>query len=227
MTYQPCWYKAVSLSCAVHLVFILLLVMVMGQLDRPLALPERYLTVELTEIAGCTYADSVPAPAAVSPVSPQLDQPQPSAARPAADPAAAPAPAAGAEIAAVTATAGTAGSGEGPAPQTAAAVAGPAAPAARTAGGRELDSIINGFLSQIEKYKEYPYIARRRGQEGTVTVAVRLSAAGELAGAQVVRSSGIAALDEAALTLVRKVCPFAHNAGRSIAMNIPIAYQIE
>lgn len=226
MTYQPCWYKAVSLSCAVHLVFILLLVMVMGHLDRPLALPDRYFTVELTEMTGSNYPDSVPAPAAASPVSPQADQPRPVAARPAAAaaPAAVTAPAAAAAPAAATA-APAGSSGVGPAPL--AAAAGPAAPAARPAGGRELDSIINAFLAQIEKQKEYPYIARRRGQEGTVTVAVRLNEAGELTGAQVLRSSGIAALDEAALQLVRKVCPFAHNAGRGIAMNIPIAYQLE
>lgn len=90
-----------------------------------------------------------------------------------------------------------------------------------------IEGIINAFLVQIEKRKEYPYIARRRNQEGTVTVTVRLTAAGELAGEQVIRSSGVPALDEAALALVRKACPFPHSAGRSIAMNIPISYRLE
>lgn len=94
-------------------------------------------------------------------------------------------------------------------------------------GGRNIDGIIDAFLAQIEKRKEYPYMARRLGKEGTVAVAVRLTAGGELAGVQVLRSSGVPDLDEAALSLVRKVCPFPHNAGRAITMNIPIAYRLE
>ncbi|HWR06226.1 hypothetical protein [Sporomusa sp.] len=58
----------------------------------------------------------------------------------------------------------------------------------------------------------------------SVTPAIERTA---LTGVQVVRFSGVAALDEAALTLVRRVCPFVHNAGRTIAMNIPIAYQLD
>ncbi|MGL5514264.1 MAG: energy transducer TonB, partial [Sporomusa sp.] len=96
----------------------------------------------------------------------------------------------------------------------------------KPAGRQDIDGIINAFLARVEKSKEYPYMARKRGQVGTVTVAVRLTAAGDLAGAHVVRSSGVATLDEAALKLVQRVCPFAHNAGRVIAMNIPITYNL-
>ena len=227
MTFSSYWYKAVGFSCAAHLIFILLLAVVMGHIDRPLPLPEQYLAVEFAEITNGSHADNVPATAAVAQVTSPVDQPRTSTVRTAAATGIIHSPAARAATVAVTATAGAAGlGGEGPAVQGAAVAMGPAA-AVKPAGGGDLDSIINDFLSQIEQHKDYPYIARRRGQEGTVTVAVRLSAAGELAGAQVIGSSGITALDEAALTLVRKVCPFVHNAGRSIAMNIPIAYQIK
>ncbi|MGL5514934.1 MAG: energy transducer TonB, partial [Sporomusa sp.] len=93
-------------------------------------------------------------------------------------------------------------------------------------GGADIDGIIRAFIARIERNKTYPYMARQRGQTGTVTVAVRLTAAGDLAEARVIKSSGIAVLDQEAIKLVRRVCPFRHNAGRPLAMNIPIVYNL-
>jgi protein TonB len=50
----------------------------------------------------------------------------------------------------------------------------------------------------------YPYRARAEGQEGSVTLRVRVSAEGRMQAVDVVRCSGFAALDEAALGAVRK-----------------------
>ena len=46
--------------------------------------------------------------------------------------------------------------------------------------------------------------ARQRGQQGVVWLSVEVSAAGECAQASVLRSSGVSALDQAALAAVRR-----------------------
>ena len=50
----------------------------------------------------------------------------------------------------------------------------------------------------------YPRGSRQRGEEGVVTLEVRVGVSGEVEEAEVVGSSGFAALDEAALKAVRK-----------------------
>lgn len=89
------------------------------------------------------------------------------------------------------------------------------------------EDLLNLFLTEIEKHKVYPYNARRRGQEGNVLLMVRLDAGGELAGLQVVQSSGITALDEAAVALVRRICPFPRANGHPVALKVPITYQLQ
>lgn len=245
MIYQTCWKKAFSVSCMVHLLAILLLAVMLTNID-PRQLPEEYIAIELTETGGKLDAaagrptqDSGAAPErSARPPAVSPDRIAAREDRPAAAPQAGPEPA-GVEPAFAAATSSTLTGGGGEAPggvsgDTALPSSGSGGqaaatgkPGARSAGGQEISGIVNAFLQAVEKRKDYPYIARRRGQEGTVTVAVRLTAAGELAGAHVLHSSGVAALDEAALALVRRVCPFPHQAGRAIAMNIPIAYQLE
>ncbi len=51
---------------------------------------------------------------------------------------------------------------------------------------------------------DYPWQARQRGQQGVVWLSVEVSAAGECAQASVLRSSGVSALDQAALAAVRR-----------------------
>lgn len=51
---------------------------------------------------------------------------------------------------------------------------------------------------------DYPRVARARGWQGTVDIAVAVRADGSVAGADVLRSSGHAALDDAALEVARR-----------------------
>lgn len=90
----------------------------------------------------------------------------------------------------------------------------------------DIDGAILAFLAEVEKHKEYPYIARKRGYEGVVTVFVELSAGGELRQVRVEKSSGFSLLDEAAAAVVRRVSPFRHGLGRPVAIKIPISYQL-
>jgi protein TonB len=235
MTYNV-WYKAFSVSCVIHLFMILLLAMFIKNIDPP-QLPEGQIVIEFTEVSVSNSQDSgpaavrngsitenaVPFSANVAPVPGKIAAAQSVVSSRQTRQAMADSEHASMRVLSDDAS----GDGEESAVQSMANTRTEAAAGLQPAGNAAIDSIINDFLSQVEKRKEYPYIARRRGQEGTVTVAVRLNAAGELTGAQVIRSSGVAALDEAALALVRRVCPFTHNAGRTIGMNIPIAYQLE
>lgn len=50
----------------------------------------------------------------------------------------------------------------------------------------------------------YPALSRRRGEEGTVLLAIRIDPHGRVVQAQVAESSGFRRLDEAALTAVRR-----------------------
>jgi protein TonB len=72
----------------------------------------------------------------------------------------------------------------------------------------------------------YPFHARAEGQEGLVTVRVRVSGEGRVESAEVVRSSRFSALDEAALGAVRKArfAP-AERGGRRVAGEIDLTFE--
>lgn len=75
----------------------------------------------------------------------------------------------------------------------------------------------------------YPAQAKRRQQQGTVWVEVRLSAQGRQLAVQVVRTSGVSSLDKAAIAAVRKwqFLPEQHNGvGVSSRVQIPIEFAI-
>ncbi|MBP2630484.1 MAG: hypothetical protein H6Q70_1112 [Firmicutes bacterium] len=89
----------------------------------------------------------------------------------------------------------------------------------------DVDSVINAFVSLVERNKEYPYMAIKRGQTGTVTVFVKIDAEGNLSDVKIVESSGVKSLDNSAIKAVKDACPFSHRAGRSLEMEIPIRYE--
>ncbi len=64
--------------------------------------------------------------------------------------------------------------------------------------------------SRIERKKRYPKGTRKTGQ---VTVRLRVARSGALLSSRVIRSSGVSALDQAALTAVARAAPFARAPG--------------
>lgn len=62
-------------------------------------------------------------------------------------------------------------------------------------------------LSWLNRHKRYPASARSRRQEGLVQVAFTVDKGGRVTSSRVSRSSGIPALDQAALEMVRKASP--------------------
>lgn len=83
-------------------------------------------------------------------------------------------------------------------------------PSSRGVGGTE--DPVKLFLAQvrqrIDRSKNYPYAARRRQEQGRVTVRFVIRPDGTVDGLQVVRSSASSLLDEAALKAVKDAAPF-------------------
>lgn len=72
----------------------------------------------------------------------------------------------------------------------------------------------------------YPFAARRRGEEGRVTLLVQVNAAGSAGGVRVARSSGSRDLDEAASLSVRKaVFQPAIQAGRAMESECEVTFE--
>ncbi|MEE4453020.1 energy transducer TonB [Novosphingobium resinovorum] len=93
-----------------------------------------------------------------------------------------------------------------PVPQTTAPRTLPAPPAPRMANNAA-QSWEARLLAHLEKYRRYPPAARARRDEGTVFVRFRMDRAGKVLAADLVRSSGAALLDRAALDTIRRAQP--------------------
>ena len=79
----------------------------------------------------------------------------------------------------------------------------------RTADGRAAESsYASRVMSRLASRKRYPAAARRSRAQGTVTVRFTLNRSGRVVSVRVVRSSGNRALDNAAVSLVRRAAPF-------------------
>lgn len=113
-----------------------------------------------------------------------------------------------------------------PVPVPAPAPARPAQPDSGAARARYL-AVVRGM---IEKFKEYPVMARRGRMEGTVVVRFVLVRSGVVREAAVIRSSGSGLLDAAALRAVRSAGGFppvpAEIAGSDITMEVPLIFRL-
>lgn len=82
----------------------------------------------------------------------------------------------------------------------------------------------------IKRHERYPDRARRQHWEGTVVVALSLSADGKVTNISVVESSGREILDEAALEMVRRASPLPRAPeglrGKERSVRVPIAFKL-
>jgi periplasmic protein TonB len=92
-----------------------------------------------------------------------------------------------------------------PAPATTAPVSQPAPPAPQ-AGGRDT-SFEARLLRHIQKFRRYPAAARRMRDQGVAHLRIRMDRAGRILAAELIRSSGSAALDRGALDTLRRAAP--------------------
>jgi periplasmic protein TonB len=118
-----------------------------------------------------------------------------------------------------------------PAPVDSAASAGLEQKAARaSAEGSARSRYLVMLRTIIEKYKEYPVMARRKRVEGTAVVHFILTRNGSLKEATIARSSGASLLDSAALSAIRAVGGFppppAEISGGEITLEVPLTYRL-
>lgn len=90
---------------------------------------------------------------------------------------------------------------------------------------------LTAVLARLQQAKRFPEKARARGDEGRAGVRLSIQRSGALGHAQVVRSSGSALLDQAALDTVRRAAPFpplpAEIAGAALVLNAPMNFTQE
>jgi protein TonB len=85
------------------------------------------------------------------------------------------------------------------------------------------------IVALLERNKRYPPGAQSRRQQGVVQVSFSLDRQGRVVESRVVRSSGVAALDEEAVALVRRAQPFpawpaGQFPGERIGLTVPIGF---
>lgn len=81
--------------------------------------------------------------------------------------------------------------------------------------------------SHLERRKRYPAAARRQGQQGTAQVRFTIDGSGNVQSVSLVRSSGVPALDEEVVSLVRRASPVpAPPPGVNRTIVVPIRFSV-
>lgn len=104
-------------------------------------------------------------------------------------------------------------------------------PAGTAAAGPSLADRLQARLqNSLRAYFDYPRIARHRGWEGRVEVGLRVEANGRLSDIRILRTSGYAVLDRAALASVGRIHRLRDAAewlgGRPMDMVLPVQYRL-
>jgi protein TonB len=81
--------------------------------------------------------------------------------------------------------------------------------------------------TKISTAAHYPSSARSRGEEGTVSVVVTIGEGGSVKDAAVESSSGVKALDDAAVSAVRAAAPFTQPTSGVAVVHTKFKYVIE
>ena len=83
------------------------------------------------------------------------------------------------------------------------------------------------LASHLERRKRYPAAAKRQGQQGTAQVRFTVDASGNVQSVSLVRSSGVALLDEEVVALVRRASPVpAPPPGVNRTIVVPIRFSV-
>ena len=84
------------------------------------------------------------------------------------------------------------------------------------------------IAAQLERYKRYPAIAQRRGEQGVVKLRFTLSRDGGVSNAQIEHGSGYADLDNEVLALVQRAQPLppipANIPDNTLDIHVPVAF---
>ena len=106
-----------------------------------------------------------------------------------------------------------------------------------TKSASEIDDIRNAYLRQLSlwlnKHKRYPSSARRRGQEGEVSLRFVITANGELISHELISSAVFQSLNKEALNMIQRANPLPSvpleiRAGaKQFEYNIPISFSLQ
>lgn len=100
-------------------------------------------------------------------------------------------------------------------------------PARGSEGGNHLRTFL---VTQLERYFVYPMLARRRGWQGEVAVALRIESDGRVRALRVARSSGYAVLDRDALATLNRIGVLPHAGpwlpGHTVDTEVPVVYRL-
>jgi TonB family protein len=88
------------------------------------------------------------------------------------------------------------------------------------------ESYTHTVFSQISDHAEYPRTARLRDQQGVVTLAVTVDHTGNVANLKLVNSSGIPAIDHAALEAAIAAAPYPKPAAQEAEVQGRIRFQL-
>jgi protein TonB len=91
----------------------------------------------------------------------------------------------------------------------------------------DYDAYMSDIVRLIELNKNYPYLARRKGQEGVVSIDILIGVNGEVIRTELEESSGYGLLDKEAMKLVASVFPLGNSSGEEIRLVIPVRYRLD
>jgi protein TonB len=107
-------------------------------------------------------------------------------------------------------------------------VAARSAPAANGIGrGRSYsDADYHGLVAaHLARHKQYPTESRARREEGTASIAFTIDGSGRVTSVRLARTSGVAALDQESVAMVRRASPFpAPPDSRSMSFTVPVSF---
>lgn len=111
---------------------------------------------------------------------------------------------------------------------------GPLATSSAIGGGADSGLVRAGYGSQLaswlNRFKQYPALARRRGIEGDAKVRLVIERNGALLSSSLHVASGSALLDESALAMVKAASPFPRVpdelAGERFEFEVPVAFRL-
>lgn len=107
------------------------------------------------------------------------------------------------------------------------------APPSRAAGGvgrgqSRSDANYNGLVAaHLARHKRFPPGPQSKRNQGTAVVSFRLDGSGRLTAVKLVRSSGVAALDQEAQVMVRRASPFPVPPRGPASFTVPLTFQIQ
>jgi protein TonB len=106
-------------------------------------------------------------------------------------------------------------------------------PPSKLADGSESglhNQLLGELKTRLSHYLTYPLLARSRGWEGTVLLALRIESDGRLEKVHVERGSGYAVLDHSALDSLNRLGRLTEASawleGRSLDMQLPVIYRL-